>query len=479
MGTFREDVNEQIDAIRETIAEAWRDLVAFVVETWPALTLLLILLVVAIWMADPAPPRQVWMATGPEGSSNQVLGRKYADYFAKQGITLHLVPTEGSVENVKRLQDRNDPIMVGLVMSGAAEKHAPGIQTLGSINYQPLWCFYRSPTPIVSPIDRKKALLAHPINVGTANSGTFMLTQKVWAMNGVDTDTSNFRQLPDDQAIVALHKGEIDGMCIVDTYESPNLQKLMHIEGLQLSGFERAEAYTRLVSAIEMVTVPEGGLSLKTNRPAQPLPLISATTEIMIDDRLHPAIQTLLLMAAREINGKQTFFAGEGEFPAFKDNSLRRSHEAEVFYEKGTPLLMDYMPFWLAEFIRRLILMLLPFLAVAYPIIKSMPNYHKNRVRGRINRMYGALKFFEQSLLNAYDPKMKATYLAQMDDMEREALAMKVPKSIAGDYYTLRSSLDFVRNCIARDGYAGYQTGMPAAQTALGPDTEEDADDQS
>ena len=158
MGKFRDDVNEQIEAIRETIVEAWHDFVAFVSETWPALTLLLILLVVAIWMADPAPPRQVWMATGPEGSSNQALGRKYQAYFAKQGITLHLVATEGSVENVKRLQDRADPIMAGLVMSGAAEKHAPGIQTLGSINYQPLWCFYRSPVAIASPIDRKNAI---------------------------------------------------------------------------------------------------------------------------------------------------------------------------------------------------------------------------------------------------------------------------------------------------------------------------------
>lgn len=478
MGKFRDDVTEQIEAIRETIVEAWHDFVAFVTETWPALTLLLILLVVAIWVANPAPPRQVWMATGPEGSSNQMLGRKYQAYFARQGITLHLVQTEGSVENVKRLQDRNDPIMVGLVMSGAAEKHAPGIQTLGSINYQPLWCFYRNAVPIASPIERRKALLGRPINVGTPNSGTYMLTQKLWQMNGLDTESANFRRMPDDQAIMALRKGELDGMCLVDTYESPNFQKLMHIDGLQLSGFDRAEAYTRLVAAIEMVTVPEGGLDLRTNRPAQPLPLIAATTELMIDDRLHPAIQTLLLMAARDINGKQTFFAHEGEFPAFKDNSQYRSHEAEIFYQKGTPILMDYLPFWLAEFIRRLVLMLLPFLAVAYPIIRSMPNYHKNRVRGRINRMYGALKFFEQGLLSRYDPAQKAAYLAQIDDMEREALTMKVPKSIAGDYYTLRSSLDYVRNCIARDGYMNYQSATPADARPDMSDVEGDSDDQ-
>lgn len=478
MGKFRDDVTEQIEAIRETIIDAWHDFMAFVTETWPALTLLFIMLAVAIWVADPAPPRQVWMATGPEGSANQVLGRKYQDYFARQGMTLHLVQTEGSLENVKRLQDRADPIMVGFIMSGAAEKRAPGIQTLGSVHYQPLWCFYRSATPIDSPSARRQAFLNSRVNIGMPESGTYMLTQEVLRMQEVDPQSTNLRQLPDAQAIEMLKRQELDGLCLVDTYESPNFQKLKQIEGIQLAAFDRADALTRLVPFIEKVVVPEGGLNLKSNRPAQPVPLIAATTELVIDDRLHPAIQTLLLMAARDINGKQTFFAQEGEFPSFKDSGLIRSHEAEIFYEKGTPILMDYLPFWLAEFIRRLVLMLLPFLAVAYPIIKSMPNYHKNRVRGRINRMYGALKFFEQSLLSSYDPAQKNTYLAQLDGMEREALAMKVPKSIAGDYYTLRSSLDFVRNCIARDGYMNYQATPADAVRPDAPETEDDSDEQ-
>mgnify|MGYP006175702601 CR=1 FL=1 len=48
-------------------------------------------------------------------------------------------------------------------------------------------------------------------------------------------------------------------------------------------------------------------------------------------------------------------------------------------------------------------------------------------------------------------PGQKSVYLAQLDGMERETLEMKVPKSIAGDYYTLRTSIDFVRNCLMRD----------------------------
>lgn len=461
MGSFREDIRDQVAAIRETIVDGWHDARLFVLETWPALTLLVLILAAALWMADPAPPRHVVMATGPAGSSNEALGKRYAEYFARQGITLELMATEGSVENVKRLQDQNDPVMAGFVMSGAAAPHTPRIQTLGSINYQPLWCFYRSPVPL-SAQARLTEILGNKVNVGTPESGTYLLTQQVLRLSGLNPDRSNFRQMSDVDAIKALAAGQIASMCIVDTYESPNVQHLLKLGGLQLTDATRADAYSRILPAIEKVTVPEGGLDLARNWPDQPMTLIAATTEILIDERLHPAIQTLFLMAAASINGKQNFFANEGEFPAFKDTSQHRSHEAEIFYEKGSPWLMQFMPFWLAEFIRRLVLIALPFLAVAYPIIKSMPNYHKNRVRGRINRMYGALKFFEQALVSSYDPARKADYLVELHAMEREAMHMKVPKSVAGDYYTLRSSIDFVRNRVQNDGYHGIQEATPS-----------------
>ena len=477
MATVREDLQDQITAIRETVIDSWKDVKSFVQETWPALTILFVILIIALWIADPAPPRHIWVATGPTGSSNEALGKKYASYFAERGVTLHLVPTEGSVENVLRLQDAQDKVMAGFVMAGAAPHHAKGVQTLGSINYQPLWCFYRSPSPL--PIQQRESLiLGHSVNMGTPNSGTHMLMEKLLALNGFSKDQPHFKQYPDDQAINMLREGTLESMCIVDTYESPNVQKLLKIEGLQLSQYERAEAYARMVPAIEMVTIPEGALDLATNRPATSFPMITTTTEILIDERLHPAIQTLFLMAARDINGKESFFSKEGEFPVFMDSTQNRSKEAEIFYEKGTPILMEVLPFWMAEFIRRLVVTLLPFFVMAYPVIRSMPNYHKNRVRGKINRMYGSLKFFEQSLVTGYDPGQKAQYLAQLDGMERDALGMKVPKSVASDYYTLRSSIDFVRNCVLRDSYNVHAAPMqPVTATGVNSSDDGDGDD--
>ena len=464
MATVREDLQDQIVAIRETVTDGWKDFKSFMQETWPALTVLAVMLVVALWFADPAPPRHVGMATGPEGSANQMLGKAYQQYFESHGIQLKLVHTAGSVENVRHLQDPDDEVMAAFVMAGAAGPHASGIQTLGSVNFQPLWCFYRSAQPL-SIHGREQAILNGRVNIGLPGSATYLLGKEVASLSGFDVDQPNVGHLADDKAIEALKRQEIDAMCLVDTYDSPNLQRIIEIPGLQLANFGRAEAYARIVPAIEVVRVPEGGLNLKANFPEQEYTLISSTLEILIDQRLHPAIQTLFLMAARHVNGRESFFSKEGQFPAFVDSTQFRSKEAEIFYEKGTPLLMEVLPFWLAEFIRRLVITLLPFVAVAYPVIRSMPNYHKNRVRGRINRMYGALKFFEQSLVTAYDPGQKVAYLAQLDAMERDALGMKVPKSVASDYYTLRSSIDFVRNCVLRDSYNAHAAPLQPSAT--------------
>ncbi len=206
MGTVREDVQDQIVAIRETIMDGWKDLKSFILETWPALTILLVILVGALWIADPAPPRHVVMATGPAGSSNEMLGKKYQAYFAERGIELKLLPTEGSVENVQHLQDPNDPVMAAFVMSGTAQPHAPGIETLGSINYQPFWCFYRSAQPLTIQ-SREAYLLTKPVNIGTPGSGTFLFANRVLSMSGLATDHPNLKHQPDDLAIDALRKG--------------------------------------------------------------------------------------------------------------------------------------------------------------------------------------------------------------------------------------------------------------------------------
>jgi hypothetical protein len=74
----------------------------------------------------------------------------------------------------------------------------------------------------------------------------------------------------------------------------------------------------------------------------------------------------------------------------------------------------------------------------------------------KINRLYGELKGYEQELLAGFDQDKRDAYLKKLDLLEYQALKIKVPKRLTGDYYALRTSIDYVRNCLNR-GVHPYQ----------------------
>ncbi|MFM7011826.1 MAG: TRAP transporter substrate-binding protein, partial [Betaproteobacteria bacterium] len=164
--------------------------------------------------------------------------------------------------------------------------------------------------------------------------------------------------------------------------------------------------------------------------------------------RLHPAIQLLFLQAAVKINGDRSFFSKYGEFPSYKDSVIPESDIAKSFYQKGAPTLLEYVPFWLAEFLDRLLILILPLFAFGYPIIKSMPSYRLNRARARINDVYIDLKRFEKELRDNFDFDLVDEYMNRIVELDDRAATLRVPRSVVSDYFSLRSSIDLVRTMI-------------------------------
>jgi hypothetical protein len=201
--------------------------------------------------------------------------------------------------------------------------------------------------------------------------------------------------------------------------------------------------------------------------PPQTIQLLSTTTQLLVDDRMHPALQYLFLEAAEAINGKQSFFAKRGEFPKFNHSAFPESEVASRFEKSGVPPVMNYLPFWVAEFVHRMFILIVPFLAFAYPIVSSLPNYRNKRVQVRINKMYGNLWNFEQELATGFDPSQCDAYISKINQMEAEALTLKVPKRMASDYYSLRSSMDYVRNCLIRGERPYLATAKAPAPTEM------------
>lgn len=450
MDSIKNEVRDHVIAIYEIVREELHNVLQFIREAWLLLLLLLSLIAVVIWLAKPAPPKHVLMGTGAVGDSYEDLAKHYVDYFKKNGVTLELETTKGAEENLAHLKDRSHPMQAAFIQGGVvtSREQAQGIQSLGSVEYEPFWIFYRK-SLFGSDSTRKFEFLEHPISIGEPGSGTYFHSLRLLQLSHQNLP-KNFKTLSNNEAVEAFKNGTVDTVVMVDGMDSENVLAMINDPNARMAGFPRAEAFARLLPFYHVLSIPEGSLSLERNEPPQTIQTIAPTTMLVIDPNMHPAIQLLFLQAAEKINSGRSFFSAYGEFPDFKDSIIEESEVAKNFYENGAPRLLEYMPFWLAEFLHRMVILLLPMAAFAYPILKSMPAYRLRRVRSRLNEVYGALKLFEQELETEYDPTQHDEYLKRLDELDKRAQKLRLPKGVVSEYYTLRTTIDFVRNLIER-----------------------------
>ncbi len=127
---------------------------------------------------------------------------------------------------------------------------------------------------------------------------------------------------------------------------------------------------------------------------------------------------------------------------------------AQRFYDSGPPLLQRYLPFWLAVLIDRLFVMLLPLVAVVIPLSKVLPAIYNWRMRSRVYRWYGELKFLENELDTetdaGHDKESIAAFIARLDRIEQRATHRKLPLAFSNELYTLREHIALVRRRLLR-----------------------------
>ena len=183
MASFKEDAKDTVLALVETAHDKWNDSVSFLKETWPFLLLLLILIFGLIYYWNPPPPKTIMMASGSAGGSYEQLASKYVEYFKEHNVTIELLPTSGSQENIQRLSDRKDPIQAAFVQGGSLHnKTVPGVESLGSVDYEPIWFFYKGDLFKNGRLDKTKVPKAR-IAVGPEGSGTHVQAIKILRVN--------------------------------------------------------------------------------------------------------------------------------------------------------------------------------------------------------------------------------------------------------------------------------------------------------
>lgn len=423
---------------------AWRILFR---EEWVSLLVLFCGLILLVIFTRPLPPGDVTLAVGQPGSTYELIGKRYQEIFAREGVALKLLNTHGSRENLELAADNKSPVNAGLLLGGIAHKgDYPDLYSLGSVDYLPLWLFYRG--PLLQAQDALSYFKGKPIAIGLEGSGTELLLKKMLAMRGIHLreDDENFRRLPHAEAMQQLLDGKIYAMAIVDGFDSPTIQNLLAHPELHIFDFAYAAAYVKRMPYLDTVVIPKGSLNLVKLDPPEDIHMIASTVTLLVEKTMHPAIQQLFLAATDEIGDENNQFFGKGDtFPAYIDRSIPLSPVAKRFYDKGEPWLAGLMPFWIVSYIDRMWLLALGVLAVVLPFFRLVPNYRLFRSRMLISDAYDEIKLVESRMYEATHVSELRYLLERLDQLEAEIGDFWISSDETNRFFTMKSALELVR----------------------------------
>ena len=416
----------------------------------PALLLVAAAFVLAWQFVKPAPPKKIVISTGVAGGAYQYFGERYREKFAQEGIEVELRPSSGAVENLRRLKT-DDDVDVGFVQGGIAnEPESDDLATLGSMYLEPVWVFHRGD----ARYDRLYQLQGRRIAIGVQGSGAQLFALQLLAANGFATDDPKLLAIGGMDAVEALRRGDIDAFFVVGAPQAPVVDALLHTDDVNLLNFAQADGYVRHFPHLVKVVLPRGAIQIQADKPARDTQLLAATANLVVRADIHPAIVTLLLKHAREIHSPPGLLQNANAFPTPRDHALPLHPMAQRFYDSGPPLLQRYLPFWLAVLIDRLLVMVLPFFAVVIPLTKIVPGIYNWRMRSRVYRWYGELKYLEAEIDAQPDaartPEALQAFNLRLDRIEMRAAHRKLPLAFSNELYTLREHIGLVRRRLAR-----------------------------
>ncbi len=409
------------------------------------------LLVLAYWWLNPNPPKQVTLATGPAQSAYDEFGKRYAKALKLDGITVELIPTQGSAANLQLL--REGKVDLGFVQGGTSDytdTDKENLQSLGSLFLEPLWLFYReeaarkiTATATLTGLTQLQGL---KVNTGTPGSGVPSLMGKLLESNRIEPTSLKISSLEQTPATVAFLGGEIDAIVFASAPESLMVQMLLQTPGVKLMNFPQSDAYSRRFDFLSATRLPRGVVDLAANVPPDDVRLVGPTTTLVSRNSTHPALLQLFALAGNTLHGGAGWFKRARAYPNLENNELPIAKEAERAIKNGPPLMQRYISFWMANLVERMWLVMGIIIAVMLPLSRILPPLYTFRVRSRIFRWYAQLRDIEQRI----DGHESHALMQELQALERHAERVTVPLSYTDELYALRSNIALVRKKLQR-----------------------------
>jgi TRAP transporter TAXI family solute receptor len=396
----------------------------------------------------PAIQRTIVITTGADNGIYRGFADRYAPLLKRDGITLDIRSSTGSIENYQRLRDPDSEYEVGFIQSGTTRpKETDDLQTIAAVSYEPIWVFYRGDTIV----NRLVQLRGKRIAVGVPGSGLLNVAQVLLSYSGVTGDNTSLMQMDSAKAYQGLENGTLDAAFFIGRPDAPMQRTLLNSD-LKLMSFAQADALVQKFPSLSKIIFPRASTSIVNDLPQADVTLLAATALLVSKDTLHPALAYLLLEAAKTVHGGEDYFTPLGVFPNLNTDEFPISDESTRYFKSGRPFLQRYLPFWLASFIERRLLILLPFMALLIGLLQALPRMAATRIKNRLVVWYREIKSLEDEIWRTPQPTPDqiAQWREEIESIDAHASQIRMPQRYFQDVYALKQAIGVVRTRISQ-----------------------------
>lgn len=407
-------------------------------------------IVVILILVRPAMPRQILLFTDSQDSAWFALGQRFADDLRRRGLEVDLVATEGTLDNVRRLNETPNAVALAPATvnqweeSDGTDWH---LAALGSIGFEPVWLFVRSDTGIRRLPDLKGRRI---ITEGEGTTGEHV-AQELLQINDLtdEVQLESITGLTAAQFSEQMASESVDAGLICGDADSPLVQAALALDGVEPLSFERAAAYAGLIPGVTQVVAPEGALDLARNIPSEDLQLLATTTCLIAHEDLHPAVVPLLLKTAENVREKRTAFSTDATFPGTQNLTLPLDPAARRYFSQGESGLLNKLPYRANRILSHFGLFVLPLLVVVAAGLKLVPAALQKWFQLRLQGWLKELAAVEKRHAGAHD---REELMERLNRIDQASAAMFVPRTSSHDYIDFRQFLHDLRDRVQQPG---------------------------
>ena len=372
------------------------------------------------------------------------MGQRYKEILARAGVKVDVLLTDGSTEDLKLLKDPQSGVKVAVIQGGVSNsKEISGLLSLGRVNYQVFWIFYRASDTLDDLVQLKGKRIA----VGPTGSGTQTVAAKILGVNGVTSETATLLPLAGEKAAAAMNDGGLDVMFLANTDSAPLYKSLLKDPRYRVMNVRRAEALTRIYPFLVRLVLPQGVIDLERNIPATDITTVATTNAILVREDIHPAIANLLTAALVELHSEAGLFHRTGEFPMQSDPEFAMAETARDFYKNGPSFLHRHVPLWAVTHVERAIALLVTATAIGIPLLSFGPRLYLWFVQLYVTNLYRRLRIVEAGLRTELTAPQVVAIQTDLENIDRAASIL--PMRHSDLFFSLREHIDRTRTHLA------------------------------